>query len=134
MNEWQIAENRKPKGRPTGRPYVSLNRRGEFVINPAAWSWLGEVANVTLLYDSERALIGIKFPVAVDRHFFRVCRYGRGKRQRIVRALRMVRQFRIHVDQTIVFRDIERSFYNHEHILILDLKTAGTIDKRRTRS
>ncbi|MEQ1603817.1 MAG: hypothetical protein ABL999_03025 [Pyrinomonadaceae bacterium] len=132
MSGWQIAQARPlPRGKPE-RLYVSLNRRGEFVINPAAWRWLGETANVTLLYEEEHALIGIKYPVAVDRNFFRVRRYGRGKRQRIVRAQRMVNQFGISINRTIVFTSIQKVTYDEKPMLLLDLKTVRKIDKRRS--
>lgn len=132
MSGWQIAQARPlPHGKPE-LLYVSLNRRGEFVINPAAWRWLGETANVTLLYDEERSLIGIKYPVAIDRNFFRVRQYGRGKRQRIVRAQRMMSQFRISVNRTLVFTSVQKVLYNEKPMLLLDLKTVRKIDKRRS--
>ncbi|HQZ97280.1 MAG TPA: hypothetical protein PLP21_13240 [Pyrinomonadaceae bacterium] len=132
MSGWQIALARPlPLGKPE-RLYVSLNRRGEFVINPAAWRWLGETANVTLLYDEERSLIGIKYPVAIDRNFFRVRRYGRGKRQRIVRAQRMISQFGISINRTLVFTSIQKVLYDQKPMLLLDLKTVRKIDKRRS--
>ena len=131
MSDWQIVQNEKRSRERSARLYVSLNKRGEIVINPAAWSWMGDIYNVTLLYDAERQLIGVKSPVALDRHFFRVKPYGRGKRQRIVRARRMIEQFGITIDETLDFRNIEMTYHNRERILILDLKTAGTIPNRR---
>ncbi|MFT3744674.1 MAG: hypothetical protein QM785_10340 [Pyrinomonadaceae bacterium] len=132
MSGWEIAQARPlPRGKPV-RLYVSLNRRGEFVINPAAWLGMGDPANVTLLYYEEQALIGIKYPVPLDRNFFRVRRYGRGKRQRIVRAQRMMTQFGISVNRTIVFTNIKKVTYNEEPMLLLDLKTVRKIDKRQS--
>lgn len=133
MSGWQIAQARPPaRGKPV-RLYVSLNRRGEFVINPAAWLGMGDPANVTLLYYEEQGLLGIKYPVARDRHFFRVRRYGRSKRQRIVRARRMMTQFGISVDRTLVFTSIQKVTYNQEPMLLLDLKTVRKLEQRRSR-
>ncbi len=132
MSGWQITRSRELRQEIPERLYVSLNKRGEFVMNPAAWRWLGDVANVTLLYDEERGLIGIKYPVAIDRHFFRVKPYGRRKRQRIVRAARMIRQFGISVQETLVFKPVRKMVYNKENVLLLDLNSADVISRRRS--
>ncbi len=90
-----------------------------------------DTASVTLLYDTAQRRIGVKYPVPLDRHFFRVRRYGRHKQQRIVRARRLIKQYDIAVNETLIFRNVEMTYHNREPILILDLKTAGTIPNRR---
>ncbi len=89
-------------------------KRGEIVINPAGWSWMGDIYNVPLLYDAEGRLIGSKSPVALDRHFFPVERCGRDKRHRIVYARRMKEQFEINVAETLTFRNIEMTYHNRD--------------------
>ena len=134
MSDWQIVHNEKRSRVPSARLYVSLNKRGEIVINPAAWRWMGDIYNVTLLYDAERRLIGVKSPVALDRHFFPVGRCGRGTRQHIIHARRLIKQFEINVNETLIFQNIEMTYYNGERILILDLKSAQIIANRRQRN
>ncbi len=121
---WQIAQNSKPgRSRPV-RLYASLNRRGEIVLGQTAWRWLGDLPRVTLLYDAAQQMIGVKSPVGLDLHFFPLCKYGRGKRQRIVRARKMIRDLGIEVDTTLVFQGVQRATYDGENMLVLDLKTA----------
>lgn len=131
MSGWQIAENETPSARRSERFYVSLTKRSEIVINPAAWSWLGDIYNVALLYDAEKQLLGVKFPVAGDRGYFSVRRCGRGRRHRIIYARRMVEQFGITIKETMVFRNPEMTHFNRERMLVLDLKTAQAIPKTR---
>ena len=124
---WAIAEQRRPKERAAPRVYVSLNRRGEIAMNAEAFYQIDEPANVTLMYDRKRRQIGVKFPVSKDGNFFRVRRYGRGGRMRIVRAARMLKQFGIEVENTLVFRDAATAVYRGSPMLLLPLDKAERV-------
>src|SRR5476651_766561 len=106
-DSWQIVRQRRRKAMKQPRIHVSLNRRGEIAMNAEAFKRIGQPASVTLLYDAKTRSIGVKYPVARDLHFFPARRYGRGRRMRIVRAARMLKQFGIEVDRTLVFNNVE---------------------------
>jgi hypothetical protein len=125
---WEICLER-PRGKERVRPrvYVSLNRRGEIAMNEAAFSLIGRPASVTLMYDRANRSIGVKFPVAADRHFFPARRYGRGRKMRIVRAARALKQFGIEVERTIVFCDARVEMFRKEPMLVLELDRAEDV-------
>ncbi len=105
QDDWQTAKRRRRKERPAGRVYVSLNKRGEIAMNARAFKLIREPANITLMYDPSRRVIGLKFPVTADRDWFCVRRYGRDRKMRIVRAWRLLQQFGIEVESTLRFID-----------------------------
>lgn len=104
-SHWAIAGERPRRVRRVrrARVYASLNRRREIAMSRGAWDAINKPWNVTLLWDEEARRIGVKYPMPGDRSFFRVRNYGRGGKMRIVRALWLLRQFGIKVDETLVF-------------------------------
>jgi hypothetical protein len=104
-------------------PYVSLNKRGEIVVNPAAWELMGRAVNVVLFYDEETKRIGIKGATQrdLDLKVFYARRHGRGGRLRIIRARRLLKQFGITITETLVFRDLK---VEPGPILVLELGDA----------
>lgn len=123
MGGWEIVDKPKWKAKQ-GKVYVSLNRRGEIAMNGAAFAAIGEPASVALLFDAKERKIGVKFPVTADRNFFRVRRTGRGKRTRVVRALRLLRQSGFSVDRTIVFTNVQIEKFRGDPMLVLSLDEA----------
>ena len=118
---WQIAKARPKAVERAARVYVSLNKRGEIVMNEAAFARIRKPASVTLLYWAAERCIGVKFPVALDRNFFLVRRYGRGRRMRIVRGGRLLKQFGLTVDQTLVFENPETVEFRRARMIVLRL-------------
>src|SRR5262245_53703423 len=123
MTNWQVVvqEERPRRGRYE-RVYASLNKRGEIVLNPAVWGWIGGPASVTLLYDAAAKAIAVKYPVPADHHFFPMRRYGRGRKLRIVRAAQLLKQFGIEVAETLVFCHPEPVEVNGAPAIILELE------------
>jgi hypothetical protein len=119
--DWQMARGWHLKGRAERPAYVSLNRRGEIALNDRAFTTIGRPASVTLLYDPKTHTIGVKFPVAADRNFYMVRRYGRERKMRIVRANHALKQFGIRVDHTLKFYNPPVVTYRNEPMLLLDL-------------
>lgn len=126
---WKITTARPERRRKAVRVYVSLNKRGEIVMNEPAWKFIGDPASVTLLYYSAKNYIGVKYPLATDRHFFMVRRYGRGRRNRIVRARQLLKQFGIKIDKTIIFDSIQMVNYEGSPMLLLDLDDSQPLAK-----
>ena len=127
---WQIAEPRRRKPKPEPRIYVSLNARGEIAMNAEAFWQIDEPVRVTLMYNAKRRTIGVKYSVGADEHFFRVRGYGRGRRMRIVRAGRLLKQFDIPLDRTLVFTDIEIIEHKGARMLLLELDAAAPLTPR----
>src|SRR5688500_16615276 len=102
---------RRPRGYQKRKlaPYVSINRRGEIVLNRSALELIDGAINVKLLYDAETKRIGIRGACQRDRalHTFSARRYGRGGRLRVIRAHRLLKQFGIDITETLEFKDAE---------------------------
>jgi hypothetical protein len=119
---WEICRERpRRKERAAWRVYVSLNKRGEIAMNAYAFRRIKEPANVALLYYRAERCIGVKFPRAIDRNFFPVRRYGRDRKMRIIRAQRLLKQFEISVDKTLIFVNPEIVMYDGSPMIVLDL-------------
>jgi hypothetical protein len=58
MSSFEVFESRY--ARSPKAPRVGLSRRGYFSLNKFAFELLGRPSRVLLLYDSERALVGLK--------------------------------------------------------------------------
>ncbi len=90
-------------------------------MNAEAFRRIGNPASVTLLYDAARRRIGVKFPVPLDQNFFPVRPYGRDRRMRIVRAARLLKQFGIKVERTLIYKNVETENLNGNPMLVLKL-------------
>ncbi len=125
---WQIAENWKPRGEfREPRMYVSLNGRGEIALTAQAFKAIGSPWNVTLMYDAATRCIAVKFPTSEQN--FAVGAYGRDRKMKVVRARKLLIQFGIKVERTLVFRDI-REVHGREPIQVLDLNSAEELPPR----
>ena len=100
---------------------MSINKRGEIAMNAEAYQRIKSPASVTLLYDTDSRRIAIKYPVAPDQNFFPVRRYGRGRKMRIVRAARLLKQFGITVERTLIYKTPETQFLDGHPMLVLKL-------------
>ncbi len=127
MSNWKIATERPERMNRRRRvgPYVSINKRGEIAMNAEAFRQIKAPANVTLLCDPGRGLIGIKFPVPRDQNFFPARPYGRGRKMKIVRAARMLKQFGLTIDQTIICKNPELRSLDDQPMLVISLDRNG---------
>lgn len=122
---WQVAVKPPRRGRRRGpRIYASLNKRGEIALSFEAFSQLKCPASVALYYDAARRIIGVKYPVPLDRYFFPVRRYGRNGHMRIVRAQRLLKQFGIKIERTLSFHEAQIILHHNEPMLVLELGKA----------
>jgi hypothetical protein len=122
MDGWRVAVKPWPRERRRGpRVYASLNKRGEIALSAEAFRQIKEPWNVALYYDP---MIGVKYPVPLDYYFYRVRHYGRGGRMRVVSALRLLKQFDIKIEQTLIFYDPPLMPFNGEPMILLELDRA----------
>lgn len=71
-----------------------------------------------------RQTIGVKYPVPREGDLYFVRSYGRGGRMRVVSAIRLLKQFGIKIEQTLVFHDPPLTYFNGEPMLVLELDKA----------
>ena len=128
-SSWQIARGDRRKGRAERPAYVSINKRGEIAMNDRAFAAIMRPASVTLLYDPEARLIGVKYPVSADRHFYMARRYGRNNKMRIIRAARALKQFGLQLEHTLKFYNPPVITYRNEPMLLLELDRAESVDR-----
>src|SRR5688572_22133055 len=123
-----VGYKRKRKKRGLA-PYVSINRRGEIVMNIPALELIKFLGVITLFYDAERNRLGIQGGICGDGslHIFRTRPHGRGGRSRVVRAHRFLTQFGITITETLVFRDLK---VERGTLLVLDLAGAAAESAR----
>jgi hypothetical protein len=103
-------------------PYASINKRGEIVLNCAAWKLLDCANYVHLFYDAESKQIGIAWPISRDFTLKTITlrRWGRGGRSRVVRARRLLNRVGIMITETLVFCKMK---VEDGPMLVLDLRS-----------
>ena len=117
--DWSIV----PRGdvHPTHtRVYVTMNRKGEIVLNGTAYRRMGEPAAFLLMYNQPNSLIALKPTAESMKNAYPARKYGR-RGGRVVRALRLLIEFGIKLPDTVEFKDAE---IDTDGQLILDLRTA----------
>jgi len=118
---WQELD-RPVRLRRTLRPYASINRRGEIVLNPSVYALLGGLNYVSLHYDDATRRLAITRPARNGGRIYNVRKFGRKGRLRVIRAKRFLNHFGISIARTALFTDIKH--YPEPDTLILDLGTA----------
>ena len=117
--EWSII----PRGdvHPSDtRVYVTMNRRGEIVLNGTAYRRMGEPAAFLVMFDKTNSRIALKPTGATMKNAYPAGPRGRYG-GRVVRAHRLLTEFGIKVPETLEFKDAEIDLDGQ---LILDLRTA----------
>ena len=100
--------------------YVTMNRKGEIVMNRVTYQKLGEPDGIALFFDKVNSCIGLQPTSRQLRNAFPVRAYGRHG-GRCVRAFKLMQEHRIRVPETLEFGDAE---IDEDGILVLDLRTA----------
>lgn len=100
--------------------YVTMNPKGEIAMSRATYQFMGKPQAFVLLFDTVNSRIGIKPAALSTRNAYPVGPHSRHGAKRI-RAYRLMREFKIHLPQTVRFYDADT---DEDGILILDLRTA----------
>lgn len=100
--------------------YVTMNPKGNIVMNRVAFQRLGGAEAFILLFDKVNNRIGLRPTTRAMRNAYPVGPAGRhgGK---VVRAYRLTQEFGIDLPETVQFDDAE---IDPDGILVLDLRTA----------
>ena len=108
--------------------YASISHTGVIVLNRKAFAALGEPKAISLLFDGDNCVIGLRPANPIMPNAFPLVPRGRCG-NRIIRALAFAKEHQIEPDGTIRFLNAEVE----NGILILDLnKTARTTQTPRT--
>jgi hypothetical protein len=117
--EWKVV----PRGdvHPSdSRVYVTMNGKGEIVLNGTAYKRMGEPAAFLLMYNPPNSLIALKPTAAAMKNAYPARKHGR-RNGRVIRALRLLTDNNIKLPDTIEFKDAD---IDQDGVLILDLRTA----------
>lgn len=116
--EWSVIPRNDVRPADT-RVYVTLNRKGEIIMNGTAYRRAGEPAAFLVMYNKPNSLIALKPTALAMRDAYPVRKQGR--RCHVIRVLRLLNDHNIKLPDTIEFRDAD---VDMDGILILDLRTA----------
>ena len=100
--------------------YVTMNRKGEIMLNKVTYKRVGEPTGFLILYNRPNSLIALKPTAEGIRNAYPVRKQGR-RGGRVVRAFRLLTEYGIKLPDTIEFKDAEIDLDGQ---LILDLRTA----------
>jgi hypothetical protein len=100
--------------------YVTMNRKGEIVMNRATYERLGSPAAFKVLFDRVNNCIGLTPTSSQMRNAYPAYKAGRHGGRRIS-AFRLLQEHRLRINETLEFADAE---IDEDGILVLDLRTA----------
>ncbi|MBK9216595.1 MAG: hypothetical protein IPM59_13560 [Chloracidobacterium sp.] len=113
LKEFEGTPNRVPRNAVT----VTLNHRGVLRLNPKAFEAIGAPKAVTLHYDENERIIGIKPEDIRRRNAFplKIKDYGRN---RVVHILPFCKHWMIKIERTVLFHEIDMT---NDGIMLLPL-------------
>ena len=117
--EWKVVPRNEIRPADT-RVYVTMNRRGEIVMNGTAYRRVGEPAAFLVMYNQPNSLIALKPTAVAMRDAYPARKNGRSN-GRVIRVLRLLNDHNIKLPDTVEFLDAE---IDMDGVLILDLRTA----------
>jgi hypothetical protein len=115
----------KPNGAARNQPRVTLNHKKTFVLNQLAYEALGGPAAVEFFFDENRKVIGLK-PIDARRENAFPLKSYKGSNLRRITASAFCTHFRISVDHTVLFQNID---LENDGMMTLDM--AKTVNVSR---
>ena len=100
--------------------HVTMNRKGEIALNKVAYKRLGEPTAFLIYYNRPNNMVALKPTAAAIKNAYPVRKQGR-RGGRVIRAFRLLTEFRIKLPDTVEFPEPE---IDRDGQLILDLRTA----------
>ena len=100
--------------------YVTMNRKGEIMMNKVAYKRVGEPTAFLIYYNRPNSMIALKPTAAAIKNAYPVRNSGR-RGGRVVRAFRLLTEFGLKLPDTVEFQDVE---IDRDGQLVLDLRTA----------
>ncbi len=109
--------------------YVSMNRRGEIILNRLAVEQLGHPEAVVLLFDEETDTIGLKPSTRLFANAYPLKLKGQCG-HRVVRGWPFVSRYKLQIDGTVRFRTANVE----DGVLILELRSRAPVNRGRWKS
>lgn len=113
--KWELCPH-NDKGTRWSSLYVTMNPQGYISLSKFTFEKLGEPEHTQILFDRTTNTIGLQPASKLAADVFRISRKGGGGR--VIRALRLIQEFRIKVPRTLRFMNPE---FDDDGVLLLDL-------------
>lgn len=124
MEQWEEFTGGPPEARGA-RMHVSLNHKGQFLLNKVVLEALGTPAAVVFLYERRNSRIGIRAANPTLKNAFPL-KSRRKERSAMVFASTFCRNYGIKVTGTIGFTNIE---FDREGMMVLDLDKTTRVSR-----
>ena len=124
MKNWKEFKG-KPNRMRLDEPRVTLNKKGIFLLNKAAFEALGEPSVVKLFFDQRSNAVGIAKTEPIYENAFPVKPKDKYS-NRVICASPACRDFGVRVDRTIAFNGIE---IGHDGIMSLEFDKSTVIGR-----
>jgi hypothetical protein len=117
--KWETFEGQQYGSRSRLEPRVTINKRGVFILNHAAYEALEQTSAVEFLLDSRRGVIGLKQIDPRKKNAFAIKLVDKNRRGRRIHAAAFCRHHRLKFDRTMLFDPVE---IDNDGTMVLDLK------------
>lgn len=121
--EFQGSPNRTDKDEAR----VTLNSRGTFLLNRKAYEAIETPAAVTLLFDENSGIIGLKPADIRLKNSFPI-RQKDKRHNRLIHASPFCKHFKIRIERTVLFNEVD---IDNEGVMKLELKKTTSIGRGR---
>lgn len=127
MSERWVEFEGRPHGNRSDEPRVTLSNRDVLTMNKAAYEALGSPAAVTLMYEEDKRMIGIKPGDTRRSNSFPVKQCsGKTAKSRKIHLHPFCHHCGIKTRQTVLFNDVD---FDNAGMMRLDLNGTSTIGK-----
>lgn len=125
-SHWTVFEGEQFRVKKRSEPRVTLGgSRHTLYLNGIAWQSMGEPAAVEMMFDGTQRKIGIRATDPRHKNAFKVMTHGKGNFRRISAAA-FCQHFRLRIDGTILFLDVE---FDADGMMTLDLNKTTTVTR-----
>ena len=128
LDQWEQFEG-GPNERPDEKLYVSINSKGQILLNKKAVESLDTPAAVILFFSKPSSKIGVRAARSIDRGAFPLKPRPKSH-SRMIHASPFCRNYGIRVNGTVSFVGIEM---NNDGLLILDLNKTIRVSRATSR-
>jgi hypothetical protein len=123
---WNTFHGSQYQAKGADEPRVTLDKRGVFYLNEAAWNALSGPAAVEFSADDSGRIFGMKGCDPRKANAFSVRAHSGSKTYHRISAAAFFHHLRMPLDRTVLFRNID---LDDTGVLILDMNTSVTVSR-----
>jgi hypothetical protein len=123
---WNKFEGCQFKPNQTDEPRVTVDNRGVFNLNEAAWKALDRPAAVEFFVDDSGRIFGMKGCDPREKSAFQVKSKPPPYKYHRISAAAFFQHLRMRIDRTVLFRDID---LDNSGVLMLDMNTSVNVTR-----